>query len=122
MVSSSNSHSDWQNTKVVYDKVITNIGSGYNPQTGIFTCPTDGDYVFTWNTMSGGSGQNCYAFICRNGASSLETYSYEFRSANEVASNTVVFHLTMGDKIWIQTNGCDYFEGYPYTAFSGWKL
>ena len=121
--SASVNHGDWQNTKVVYDKVITNIGSGYSPQTGIFTCPSDGEYVFTWSMMSGSSSSyNCNAYIYRNGARSLETYSYESSSGYEVASNTVVFHLSMGDKVWIQTSDCDYFQGYPYTAFSGWKL
>ena len=123
-VSASSNHADWQNTKVVYDKVITNIGSGYSRQTGIFTCPSDGDYVFTWSTLSGGSSSyNCNAYLYRNGVSSLETYSYEgSASGYEHASNIVVFHLTMGDKVWIQTSGCNYFHGYPHTAFSGWKL
>ena len=122
-VSASSYHTDWRNTKVVYDKVITNIGSGYSLQTGIFTCPRDGDYVFTWSTMSNSGGQNCYAFIYRNGVRSLETFSEENGgSIYEHASTTVVFHLSMGDKVWIQTSGCVYFQGYPYTAFSGWKL
>ena len=32
--------------KVVYDTVFTNIGAGYNAQTGTFNCPVSGIYVF----------------------------------------------------------------------------
>ena len=119
----SNSGTQWANKKVIYDKVLINKGNGYSAQTGVFTCPRDGEYVFTWSTMSNSDSQDCFAFIYRNGVKSLEASSYEAGGSEyEVASNTEVFHLTKGDTIWIQTDSCGYFFGYPYTAFSGWKL
>ena len=110
--------------------MITNVGGGYDPQNGIFTCPSEGEYVFIWTVMggyvgggSGSSGDNCDAYIYRNGASSLMTYSHEESgSGYESATNTVMFHLNIGDTVWIQTGYCRYFHGYPTTAFSGWKL
>ena len=109
--------------KVMYDLILLNIGNGYSAQSGVFTCPRDGEYVFTWSTMGGSESQDCYSFIYRNGVVGLQTHSYEAGgSYHEVASNTAVFHLIIGDSVWIETRSCVYFYGYPYTAFSGWRL
>ena len=122
-VSLTNGGTQWANKKIMYDKIITNVGHGYSQQTGTFTCPKAGLYVFTWSTMSGSDSANCYADIYRNGEKSLRSYSWEYGgSGNEVASNTEVFHLSIGDQILIQTETCGYFHAYPLTAFSGWKL
>ena len=110
------------NSKVVYDKVLVNVGNAYDPQTGLFTCPRDGVYVFTWSTMSHNPGENCLAYIYRNGVKSLMTHAYESSSHLETASNTEIYHLNQGDTVWIQTTICEFFYGYPNTAFSGWKL
>ena len=42
---------------VIYDRVFTNIGSGYNSATGIFTCPTSGIYVFEVIWLRSGMSQ-----------------------------------------------------------------
>jgi hypothetical protein len=34
---------------VVFDVVKTNIQGGYNGNTGVFTAPIEGVYVFTYN-------------------------------------------------------------------------
>ena len=31
----------------VFDKVLTNEGQAYDESTGVFTCPINGNYVFT---------------------------------------------------------------------------
>ena len=99
------------------------MGHGYSQQTGIFTCPKGGLYVFSWSTLSRGSSENCIAYIYINGIRSLVSHSLDNGgSPNEAASKTEVLHLSVGDHVWIQTDTCHYFYGYPYTAFSGWKL
>ncbi|KAK3104977.1 hypothetical protein FSP39_014499, partial [Pinctada imbricata] len=121
-VSTSSDLYSFQNKKIVYDKVITNIGGAYNSNTGIFTCPSPGTYVFTWSTMSISSSRACYAYIYHNGNQLLESYSVEANGGYyEVASNTIVLTLTVGDHVWIQTATGTHCYGYPYTAFSGWK-
>ena len=122
-VSLNNYGSQWANKRIVYNMVLTNTGNGYSAQTGVFTCPCDGEYVFTWNTMNSHDDQDCQAYIYRNGVAGLVTQSSEGGgSYNEVASNTIVYHLTKGDSVWIQTGTCGYFRGFPCTAFSGWRL
>jgi len=35
-----------ENTNVVFDRVVTNVGDAYDPETGKFTAPADGVYQF----------------------------------------------------------------------------
>jgi hypothetical protein len=41
-----------QHHTMIFDTVITNAGGAYNQHDGIFTAPTNGVYVFTWNLYS----------------------------------------------------------------------
>ncbi|KAK3106676.1 hypothetical protein FSP39_024948 [Pinctada imbricata] len=120
-VSTSSALSNHNNRRIIYDKVLTNSGNAYNNITGIFTCPAPGNYVFTWSTMSRSSSEYCYAYIYHNNTQLLMSHGYG-GSYNEVASNTIVLLLSVGDMVWIQTGTCRYNYGYPYTAFSGWKI
>ncbi|KAK3106269.1 hypothetical protein FSP39_016407 [Pinctada imbricata] len=122
-VSTSSTLSNHNNRRIIYDKVLTNSGNAYNNITGIFTCPAPGNYVFTWSTMSRSSSEYCYAYIYHNSIKLLMSNSYESNAGyHEVASNTIVLMLSVGDMVWIQTDTCKYGYGYPYTAFSGWKM
>lgn len=38
-----------KNAIYVYDRVVTNEGSAYNKQTGKFTTPATGVYLFAWS-------------------------------------------------------------------------
>ena len=51
--------------KIVFDDVITNVGSSYDETTGIFMAPHNGTYQFTVITITT-SGVN-YAWITVNG-------------------------------------------------------
>ena len=109
------------NQKIVFDKVFVNSGAAYNPRDGVFTCPHNGVYTFTWSNMPAyhESVDQCDSAIYRNGVSALETISHGDSAS---ASNTIAFPLTVGDRVWIETKQCGYYNGYPYTAFSGWKI
>ena len=98
-----------QNKRIIYDKILINIGDGYSPTTGVFTCPSDGEYVFTWSTMN--YDDICYTYIYRNGVQYLMSHAIERGgSLYESASNTEVFHLIKGDTVWIQTTTCGVFS------------
>ena len=112
--------------KIIYDKIITNIGGAYSGTTGTFTCPDDGVYVFTW-TLTTRNKKFCYANLYVNGnqQSGIQAYAslsgvsdYAFTSS----TMTGTFSLSSGDRVWVETPSCDYFKQSPYNTFSGWKL
>jgi hypothetical protein len=111
---------------VIYDVVHTNVGRHYNPQTGVFTVPTHGVYVFTWNVyMYGSEHANTEIMVNANAVCG----SYAGPSGYLITSPaTVVLGLNQGDEVHIRTS-----EHLPLTGdlhstpayrstFSGWKL
>ena len=112
--------------KIVYDRVITNIGGAYSGTTGTFTCPADGVYMFTW-TLTTHSKKYCQADLYVNGNKQSGIRAYASLSSVSDWAFTLptmigAFSLSSGDRVWVQTNGCTYFHNSPHNAFSGWKL
>lgn len=50
--SSLNIQDIYKEDTVVYDDVITNVGNGYDSETGIFTCRKAGLYSFSWTSLT----------------------------------------------------------------------
>jgi hypothetical protein len=42
--------------EIVFDKIETNIGNGYDHFSGTFRAPSDGVYAFTWTIFTAGGG------------------------------------------------------------------
>lgn len=103
--------------------VITNVGSGYSPSTGVFTAPEAGEYVFFVNVMSY-SSQSIYVDIVLNGV-------YQVRAAAETGSsdhydngpNLAVLTLQKEDRVWVKFYaGQGYYSSGQMTTFSGFLL
>lgn len=88
------------------------IGGGYNSNTGVFTCPSDGYYVFHWSVISTNSTHHCSSAIMKNGVEVI---------GNEVGGNLATFHMNRNDIAWIKaTTDCSLL--YNHSSFSGFKL
>ena len=112
--------------KIIFDKVLTNAGGAYSGNTGIFTCPHDGVYVFTWTLRTQG-GQGCSTHPNINGVQQISLDAHvdlggvpSYAYSQSTMSGT--FRLSKGDRVYIQTAGCTLFLPSPHNAFSGWKL
>lgn len=118
------SHSStWNSGTLVFDVVITNVGNGYNPSTGVFTVPMAGEYVFFVNVQSY-SNKIIYADVVLNGVTKVRTMAYSSGSEyNDAGPNLAVLTLLKGDSVWIKHySGIGYYSSGPISTFSGFLL
>ena len=116
---------NYDHGQVKYNVVQTNIGSGYNKDTGIFTAPKDGAYVFIWYSFTFKSDSACELYLYRNGAKlSFSAYADTRGKPTgfDSASNSVILSLTIGDTVGIRTAYCAELLPTPETSFSGFKI
>ncbi|XP_036414825.1 multimerin-2-like isoform X2 [Colossoma macropomum] len=107
---------------LVYKHVFTNIGSAYNPATGIFTAPVRGVYQFKFHVF-GGSGRVVAAVLHKNGHHITGAYSYQDQH-NLSSSNGVSLLLEVGDVVSIKLhpNSWIYDNWFHHSTFSGQML
>ena len=111
----------WNSGTLVFPKVITNVGSGYNPSDGVFTAPRAGLYVFFVNVQSY-TNKIIYVDIVLNGASKVRTMAY---TNYDAGPNLAVLSLQTGDRVWIKHySGQGYWTEStgPITTFSGFLI
>lgn len=101
-----------QRNTIKFPLAKINIGGGYDSNTGVFTCPSDGYYIFHWSVTSTDSNKRCSSEIVMNGAEVI---------GNEIGGNQATFHMNRNDRAWIKaTSNCTI---VPYhSSFSGFKL
>uniref|UniRef100_K1QJZ2 Caprin-2 n=1 Tax=Magallana gigas TaxID=29159 RepID=K1QJZ2_MAGGI len=120
----SSTSTTWNSGTLVFDVVITNVGNGYNPSTGVFTAPTAGEYVFFVNVQSFGT-QSIYVDVVLNGVTKVRTMAYNGGSSEyyEAGPNLVVLTLQKGDRVWVKRHsGQGFYISGPITTFSGFRL
>ncbi|KAK3082621.1 hypothetical protein FSP39_000641, partial [Pinctada imbricata] len=85
---------------LVYDRIFTNIGSGYDSSTGRFKCPNSGIYVFQMHSVSN-QGKHVWTELYHNGYYICSMYGH---ASGDYASggNSVVLHLSRGDEVFVQ--------------------
>ena len=116
--------SSWNSGTLVFPKVITNVGNGYNPSDGIFTAPIVGLYVFFVNVQSYASHE-IWVDIVLNGNSKVRGMANTDNWQNfETASNLAVLSLQKGDRVWVEhALGKGYFSlSVVLTTFSGFLV
>ncbi|XP_006823159.1 complement C1q-like protein 4 [Saccoglossus kowalevskii] len=104
---------------VVFDHVITNLGNGYDENTGIFTCPVSGTYFFTFNGLKN-YGKNLHLKLMKNRVEIVSAHSGQGLgslgpSELQHTGNDVIIHCDEGDGVWIWLS---YSDSNPYQLFS----
>lgn len=124
-------HAEMSSTKIhpkdaifVYDRVKTNEGSAYNEQTGRFTVPAGGIYLFAWSALSD-PGKTSDVALFVNGKRSARIAQNNIRGGGKyiTASSTVFLKLKRGDIVLLadSTNTPAYLRE-EYSTFSGVRL
>ncbi|XP_063042907.1 complement C1q-like protein 4 [Engraulis encrasicolus] len=112
-------------TNLIFPTVITNLGSAYNADTGIFTAPVKGLYYFRYSGRAF-SSENMGLSIFKGSTHIVASYNYKSSGdGDDTVSNGVVLELEVGDPVfmrlwinsWISTD-----DRYKYCTFSGFLL
>ncbi|XP_030266613.1 uncharacterized protein LOC115577866 isoform X2 [Sparus aurata] len=111
-------------TPLVFRHIITNIGNGYNLNTGFFTAPVNGAYHFEFYVA--GSGHNSHpsaAVLVKNGGNVCTAYDHRPSNFGS-AAHGVLLLLEVGDVVSLRlwTNSRMYDDPNHYSTFSGYLL
>lgn len=107
-----------EHSDIVFDRVITNVGGGYDPRTGRFTAPLTAVYQF--NVIISAQGRHKAAVMVLKNGEMVATVWAESIPYWSTASNVAVLHLERGDQVWLLLlNRASHLHGYMYTTFSG---
>eukprot|EP00745_Piridium_sociabile_P000458 TRINITY_DN1029_c0_g1_i14.p1 TRINITY_DN1029_c0_g1~~TRINITY_DN1029_c0_g1_i14.p1 ORF type:complete len:223 (-),score=44.31 TRINITY_DN1029_c0_g1_i14:188-856(-) len=107
---------------VVFDNVVTNIGSGYNHTDGLFIAPVNGSYVFSLHQMNADVHNALVLAIVKNGAVLDLALAEGSGAAYDQGSSMVTTQLTAGDHVWVRQDSGDGVRGSYWTIFSGFLL
>ena len=93
------------NKPIIFDTVISNHGSGYNPSTGIYTADKSGWYTFFNDIRVFPGNYICWIDMVRNGVRISTTFAQSSESArNHVSDSIMAFvYLNIGDKVWLHS-------------------
>ncbi|XP_063438701.1 collagen alpha-1(VIII) chain-like [Mytilus trossulus] len=105
------------NAVIKFDRVVTNVGKGYDPKSGIFTVGKSGLYEFAANFVS--NGDNWLELnLMKNNAFIVRAHSA--KDQGTAGSLQVIMEVMKGDRIYLR-NPRSYsgIYGDSYTMFSG---
>ncbi|KAL4618278.1 complement C1q-like protein 4 [Arapaima gigas] len=110
-------------TTLVYKTVLTNIGSAYNPATGIFTAPLRGVYYFIYH-CHGGSSSEMNVSLYKNEQHIVMAYEGKSDDSSDNMSNGVSLQLESGDQVYLHLAASTHVWGQPksISTFSGMLL
>ncbi|CAC5365475.1 unnamed protein product [Mytilus coruscus] len=90
---------------VVFDQIVLNIEKAYNPLNGLFTCPEDGVYSFTWTALTSPNSSFESDFVVNGKIVAGNRASSHNDNEYQPATKTVVVQLKKGDKANVAAHG-----------------
>ncbi|XP_077409749.1 complement C1q tumor necrosis factor-related protein 3-like [Vanacampus margaritifer] len=85
-------------TVLVFKRVVTNVGGGYDVNTGVFTAPVKGLYFVTFTAAAGSEG-GLNAAVIKDGVNMFAIYDSQNKFSS--ATNGMALQLDVGDKLWV---------------------
>ena len=87
---------------MTFELVIQNMGGAYNDDTGIFTAPYDGTYLFGVQVCAKQKKYGDFNLVVDNRENEiLVVVDYDEDNAYTSSSGTAVHYLTKGQRVWV---------------------
>ena len=86
---------------IIFKTVLTNIGLGYNPWTGVFTAPISGVYLIGGSIMSM-PNQRLETEIVVNSQTVVAQLYAASTTGRDQTSNFAIIQLHVGDMVWMR--------------------
>ena len=116
-----------QNEVIRFRTILLNIGGGYDEQSGIFTSPVNGTFIFSVQVATYPSKWGRLQLVCDTSSNVILSIAHYNTAAHYTStSNTVAQVLNEGQKVWVQfgydarsTQVLDESPSYASNQFSG---
>ena len=107
--------------KVKFDKTWTNNNGYYDPNTGVFTAPWEGNYHFSVVSMSV-ENKDLFLLLYQNNVK--KAGSYVRGDGYKTGTMDVVLHLSKGDTIYVSSGTSQTINSNDnnYSTFSGYFI
>ncbi|XP_052770189.1 cerebellin-3-like [Mya arenaria] len=111
-----------------FDQVLTNIGGGYNNQTGVFVAPVSGIYQFSCSLMDHISDTHGDAMvrgeIIHNSMVIARVFAHADVKYRDQGAQTVFVHVNVGDQVFVRVRDNTNLSlgGDMYSSFSGYLM
>ncbi|XP_078312699.1 complement C1q tumor necrosis factor-related protein 3-like [Crassostrea virginica] len=90
----------WNSGNLIFNRIISNLGNGYNRRTGVFTAPVAGTYVF-YVSVNEYSKLGIGLEIVLNNVSKVRLLGYS-DSVHQTGTNMVVLNLQKNDGVCVR--------------------
>ncbi|KAK3609817.1 hypothetical protein CHS0354_029856 [Potamilus streckersoni] len=86
---------------IIFDKVITNVGGGYDPRHGHFRAPVSGTYKFSFSILQGTAAMWISTELVKEGRpiGRVKTGDNGYWT---LGSNVITTHLQEGEDVWVR--------------------
>ncbi|XP_053390765.1 complement C1q tumor necrosis factor-related protein 2-like [Mercenaria mercenaria] len=111
---------------IKFDKILLNDGAGYSKNSGTFTVPISGVYMFTYFFGHGYNPGQIWLELMHNGQKVNAGVTDTFHTNQDLqGGNTAIIRAQLGDEIWMESfhqNDATLYGIIGFTSFSGFLL
>merc|ERR1712088_1124004 len=106
---------------LTFQGTSVNTGGGMDPDTGIFTCPIGGLYMFVFHVATH-DNKKALLSIRLNGeeVASIFDQNHKDNHKNSMAGNTILLNLKQGDEVCVYAYTGTWLADFPMNHYTHW--
>ena len=90
--------------RIVFQSVVFNVGNAYDTETGIFTSPINGTFLFSVQLCAHNQKTVQFQVVVDNSENVILAIRHYDYHDHVSTSNTVPQYLTEGQRVWVQAS------------------